>query len=65
MKASRWLGWALIALGAGLAANSLLGPLVTETIDFHYSTAMTNQSIGLDAVALFGAVPLDTRGARS
>jgi hypothetical protein len=58
MRCSRWIGWLLVALAAGLAANSLLGPLVVGAIEYHYATAMTNQGIGLDAVALFGAVPV-------
>lgn len=52
------LGYGLIALAAGLAANSLMGPLVFEVIEYRYSTSLINQGIGLDAVALFGAVPV-------
>lgn len=54
----RWLGAALVALAAGLAANSVFGPLLTEVISYHYDTTMTNQGIGLDAVALGLAVPI-------
>ncbi|MBN2113422.1 MAG: hypothetical protein JW785_04770 [Acidimicrobiia bacterium] len=56
--AHRWLAGGLFALGAGLAANSLLGPLLLDVIRYHYSTTLINQGIGLDAVALFGAVPV-------
>jgi hypothetical protein len=52
------LGWALVALAAGLAANSLLGPLAGDVIRYRYSSTMVNQGIGLDAVALLIAAPL-------
>jgi hypothetical protein len=48
----------LFGLGAGLAANALLGPLGLEVIRYRFSTTLTNQGIGLDAVALFGVAPL-------
>ncbi|MEZ5406844.1 MAG: hypothetical protein R2761_02400 [Acidimicrobiales bacterium] len=48
----------LALLAALLAANSLLGPLALQVIDFHYSDSLINQGIGLDAVALAGAVPI-------
>jgi hypothetical protein len=35
-----------------------LGPLVSETIRYHYSDSLLNQEIGLDAVALLGAAPV-------
>ncbi len=50
--------WVLVALAVALTANSLLGPLVTGQIEYHYSESLINQGIGLDAVALFGAVPV-------
>ncbi len=52
------LGIGVIALGALLALNSLLGPLAFDVIDYRYSTSMINQAIGLDAVALGVAAPL-------
>ena len=55
---SRWPGPALLVLGAVIAANAVLGPLALGVIDYHYSTTLTNQGIGLDAVALFAAAPL-------
>jgi hypothetical protein len=64
MRCPRWVGLALIALAAGLAMNSLLGPLVSNQIKYRYGTAVTNQGIGLDAIALFGAVPLAATAAR-
>jgi len=52
------LGWALVALAVTLVANSLLGPLATSVVRYHYSTTMLNQAVGLDAVALLLAAPL-------
>lgn len=57
-KPRRWLAAGLFALAMGLAANSLLGPLFTETIRYRFSETLINQGMGLDAVALFGAAPL-------
>ncbi|MGF1598406.1 MAG: hypothetical protein ACFCVK_15990 [Acidimicrobiales bacterium] len=48
----------LVLLAVLLAANSVLGPLALEVIDYRYSDSLINQGIGLDAVALLGAVPL-------
>ncbi len=48
----------LVALAVGLAANSILGPLVLDVIDYRYSDSLVNQGIGLDAVALLGAAPI-------
>lgn len=48
---------ALVALAGLLAANSILGPLLTGVIDYHYGESMINQGIGLDAVALFVVAP--------
>lgn len=53
-----WLVRVLYMLAAGLAANSLLGPLVTEVIEYRFSETLINQGIGLDVVALLGGVPL-------
>jgi hypothetical protein len=58
MRTPRVIGWGLLALAAGLAANSLLGPLVFGVIDYRYGPSMTNQGIGLDAVVLALAVPV-------
>ena len=33
-----WLAYGLFALAGGLVANLLLGPLVSETIRYHYMT---------------------------
>jgi hypothetical protein len=53
-----WLGIASIALGAGLIANSLLGPFLSDAIDYPWSESMRNQAIGLEAVSLFLVAPL-------
>ncbi|MCC6340156.1 MAG: hypothetical protein IT197_09305 [Acidimicrobiia bacterium] len=55
---SRGLAAALVVLGVALAANSLLGPLGLGVIEYHYAESMTNQGIGLDAVALALGAPL-------
>ncbi|HET7724461.1 MAG TPA: hypothetical protein VFK68_07465, partial [Propionibacteriaceae bacterium] len=54
----RWLAPATAALGLALAANSLLGPLATGVVVYHYGASMTYQGIGLDAVALVLVTPL-------
>ena len=48
----------VVALGVLLALSSLLGPLVLDVIDYRYGTSMSNQAIGLDAVALAVGAPL-------
>jgi hypothetical protein len=54
----RWLGIALIALGLGLIANSLLGPFVADAIRYPLSESVLNQMIGLEAVSLLMVAPL-------
>lgn len=58
MRRQRRIGWALLALAAGLAANSLLGPLALGVIEYRYGASMINQAIGLDAVALLLVAPV-------
>jgi hypothetical protein len=53
-----WLGIASIALGLGLIANSLLGPLIAGLIAYPFSKSMLNQTIGLEAVSLLVVAPL-------
>jgi hypothetical protein len=55
---SWWLALGLAAIGVGLAAVALLGPLVSELIDYRVSETLRNQTIGLDAVSLFFVAPL-------
>lgn len=57
-QAERRLGFGLVALALGLAANSLLGPLAADRIDYPVSVSMRNQTIGLDAASLLVAAPL-------
>jgi hypothetical protein len=52
-----WLGYGLIALGAGLALLALLGPLGFALIDYRVSETLRNQTIGLDAVTLILVAP--------
>ncbi|MCB1028174.1 MAG: hypothetical protein KDB24_10480 [Microthrixaceae bacterium] len=61
---TRTLAWLLVLLAGLLTANSLLGPLALEVIDYRYSDSLINQGIGLDAVALTGAVPIALVAAR-
>jgi hypothetical protein len=58
-RAERWLGSALIALGAGIAALSLLGPLLTGVIDYRVS------GLGFAAIAAFLAAPLVRRQSKA
>ncbi len=58
MRAPRWQGFVLLALGVGLAANSVLGPLLTGWIRYHLGPSLLNQTIGLDAASLFVVAPL-------
>jgi hypothetical protein len=53
----RWAGAGLILLGAGVAASSLLGPLVAGVIRYRVSGDMLNQVIGGDAVSLAIVAP--------
>jgi hypothetical protein len=57
-RSERWLGSALIALGAGIAALSLLGPLLTGVIEYRVSHIHQSQLVGLDAVSLVIVAPL-------
>jgi hypothetical protein len=59
-SSERWLGSALIAVGAGIAALSLLGPLLTGVIDYRVSHVHQSQLLGLDAVSLGIVAPLAT-----
>lgn len=54
----RCAGTVPIALGVGLAANSLLGPLATGVIRYRFSDSLLYQGIGLDFVSLVVVAPL-------
>ena len=56
--ARSWLGAALLALAVGVAALSLLGPLVSGVIDYRITDLILSQLIGLDAVSLALVAPL-------
>src|SRR4051795_6356136 len=58
MSRPRPLGLCLIALATGLAALSLLGPLVTGVIHWRISVTLRSQLYGLDAVSLLVVAPL-------
>jgi len=55
LRRGSWLASALFALAAGLVVNTVLGPLLTGTIQYRYSESLTNQGIAVDAVALVAA----------
>lgn len=48
----------LAAIGLGLGAVALAGPLVLGLIDYRVTETLRNQTIGLDAVSLFCVAPL-------
>lgn len=53
-----WLPVALFALAAGLAANSVSGPLGADLVDYPLTETLRNQTIGLDAATLFVVAPV-------
>jgi hypothetical protein len=57
VRSYRWLGYGLIAMGAGLAANSLLGPLLADVIEYPLSETLLHQTMGLEAVSLVLVAP--------
>jgi hypothetical protein len=57
-RGARPLALAALALGAGLALNTVLGPLLTDTIRYPFSETLRNQTIGLEAVTLVLVTPL-------
>lgn len=71
LRRGSWLAYALLALAVGLVVNTVLGPLLTGTIQYRYSESLTNQGIAVDAVALaaaaiaVAAAVLVTRGHRA
>lgn len=54
----RSLGAVLVSLGLGLAANSLLGPLILGEIRYRFSETLISQGIGLDLTSLVLGAPL-------
>ena len=55
-RPAAWLAYGLLGLASGLVVNTVLGPLLTETIRYHYSETLINQGIAVDAVALIAAL---------
>lgn len=62
-RSNRWLAGGLVALAAGLAANTLLGPLVAGVITYPLSDPVTNQTLGLETVSLLVVAPLSALAA--
>ncbi|HEV8447801.1 MAG TPA: hypothetical protein VGQ44_13310 [Gemmatimonadaceae bacterium] len=58
MRNRRIVGATLIALGAAIASNAVLGPLVLGVIRIHESPAMETQLLGGELTSLFIAAPL-------
>lgn len=58
MKRQHIVGAALVALGAGVAANALLGPLALGVIRSHNSASGIHQLIGGEAISLIVVAPL-------
>jgi hypothetical protein len=60
---TRWMALATVLLGLGAAAISLLGPLVTGTIEYHASDNAVNQIAGGDFAGLFLVAPVSLASA--
>jgi len=58
MQARRIVGATLVALGTGIAANAVLGPLVLGVIRIRESPAMETQLLGGELTSLLLAAPL-------
>ena len=62
-RSNRWLAGGLATLAAGLAANSLLGPLVAGVITYPLSETVMNMTLGLEAVSLLVVAPVSALAA--
>jgi hypothetical protein len=58
LRFPRWFAVGLLALGALLVGNTLLGPLVTGAITYPFSETVLNETLGLEAVSLIVVAPL-------
>jgi hypothetical protein len=58
MFRSRLAGFGSIALGAGIAASAILGPLVLKVIRFRTSANIENQFAGGEVMSLVGVAPM-------
>ena len=54
---TRWVGVALILLGAAIAVCAALGPLVLDVIEYRVSPSAVRQIVGVDAVGLVAVAP--------
>jgi hypothetical protein len=54
----RWLAGGMLALGAGLAANTLLGPLFAGAVTYPFTETVYNETLGLEAISLVLIAPL-------
>ncbi len=57
MQAQRIAGFASLGLGLGIAASSILGPLVLRVIKFHASRNIENQFVGGEIASLTLVAP--------
>ena len=57
-KPDRWLAGSLLLLAIGIAANSILGPLISGIVTYPFSESVRNMTLGLDAVSLIFVAPL-------
>jgi hypothetical protein len=57
-RLARWDAVGLVAIGVGLVAVAVLGPLANGAIDYRVTETLRSQTIGLDAVSLFVVAPL-------
>ncbi|MFP8957414.1 hypothetical protein ACLI4Y_11840 [Natrialbaceae archaeon A-CW3] len=62
-RSNPWLAGGFAALAAGLAANSLLGPLVAGVITYPLSETVMNMTLGLEAVSLLVVAPVSALAA--
>ncbi len=54
----RWLGIGMLLLAAGLAINTLLGPLFIGVIGYPFTETVYNETLGLEAVSLLLIAPV-------
>jgi hypothetical protein len=54
----RALGLGLVGLGAGLALNTLIGPLALDLVAYPFSETVLNETLGLEAISLVLIAPL-------
>lgn len=57
-RADGWLAVGMLALGAGLAANTLLGPLLAGAVTYPFTETVYNETLGLEAISLVLIAPL-------